>query len=231
MTSPGSTSFFEAIRKTASPIFDRIKNAISPISRSAPTTPVVSPTKAPTHRAPRTISSSLRDKNKTLSLGKPIDKVYKVPLHIAKKKQPRMAYVKKLKDPNADKTKTTNYLDDAFNACKKEGKILKINRPKPLLVEKKKILPKTNTTPMDVDNEHIPPSRTQSIYSSPMAKVSEDRRRRFAPPPLEDPEYIEKFPFTELNQNQVHFSNYNETIQNLDNWTSQNKPSNEFIFK
>ena len=221
MSSPASSvsGFFASISRAASPLIDRLKYALSPVSRSAPVSPIVSPTKPRIHRAPKSISSSLREKNKQIEIGKPLQKVYKVPTHIAKKKQPKMAYVKQLKEPkDMNKKKSVNYLDEAFRACKKEGKILEI--------PKKEEINGTVQNPI----EHMDLDKVIKPQSASKPDVSKNRIKLFAPPSLEDdPDYVEKYPFPQIT-NQPHFGSITEAIHDLSHWTKEHKASREFDF-
>ncbi len=206
-----------SIKRAASPLIERIRNVLSPIqTHSAPASPIMSPTKS-RPRAARTISSSLREKNKTLVIGKPLDKVYKVSSAIGKKRQPKMNYIKQLKEPKSTiKKSRNNYLDEALVACKKEGKLMEIPKRSPLLKK-----------PVDFDKMQLD---TVPILSTMNTRPLRSTRKQFKPPNQDDPDFVSQFPFdSEIDGR--HYGSIPEIVNGIQTFTNSHRPSEKFVFQ
>ena len=234
MSSPNTSasSFFDSLKRAASPLIDKLKFVLSPVAtRSAPVSPTVSPTKQRTQRAPKTISSSLREKNKIISIGKPLQKVYKVPSSIGKKKQPKMACVKQLKIPKElVKKPKDNYLNEAFNNCKKDGKLLakpKLQAPRTNQNGSAAVTPQNIVEQMDIDNA-IPHPRPIPFETN--SRTSKSRLKLFSIPDEDaDPECLTKFQFPKNSEQAVPCGSLNEALHGAEIWTQEHR-SEKFVF-
>eukprot|EP00835_Amoeboradix_gromovi_P002273 NODE_125_length_18781_cov_0.243015.p6 type:complete len:235 gc:universal NODE_125_length_18781_cov_0.243015:8473-7769(-) len=233
MSSPTTSvsSFFDSMKRAASPLIDKLKYALSPISRSEPVGPAESPTKARTNRGSRTISSSLRDKNKTIVLGKPLQKVHKMPSQIGKKKQPKMAVVKQLKDP-VIRNKAPGYLERAVMECKKEGTILQLQSEVTQSIGQSNNIKEVveSAAPVTFKNKESEQMDVDRVIptKAPKIKPTRSRIKLFAPPSLEDPEFVEKYPFKEINQ--PHYESVAESIEGIDKWTRKHPNTGAYQF-